>query len=370
VSKIKRNCLCPCGSGKKYKKCHGSIKPVPELSRDPQVACICGSDLHPYDCCGSYLASSQRLSPSIKNSQFFVKNNRYSKEYRGKIYFCILSTETKYWKIFRSFYVYGLEINGRFFRPKTLDFVLEMQSDNYTIWQIKCNLDYYTGAIINLKSSNKLPRDEIQIEECNISISEPIYKIEVPNIRIIENRYLRLFHHTSIKGNSGIISSKEFWPSPYDLQGSKRQLKRVNFGYFTDIPELKYESDLFNVAMREKGRAVFRTDDESQFEYVDIYAQPSYKRERRLIFYIDIKMLVPVPAIYHEQDGNQFIEFFHPHIFRIAVKPDTNLPIEQYEDGWKLNSTISLHKVNQFPIANGNNLFELGYIYLDKYIEQ
>lgn len=58
---------------KKYKKCHGSIKPVTELSRDPQVACICGSDLHPYDCCGSYLASFQRLSPSIKNSQFFCK---------------------------------------------------------------------------------------------------------------------------------------------------------------------------------------------------------------------------------------------------------------------------------------------------------
>lgn len=371
MSRINRNDLCPCGSGKKYKKCHGSIKPISELFKDPHVECICGSGLHPYDCCGAYLASIQRIKPSINESQYIIKNNSYSEKYAGKVYFAILSTLKPEWNIFRNFYLYGLEINGRFFRPKTLDNVVEIKSDTYTFWNIKCNLDYSTGAFLSFKSSSNLTKDELQIAECNISISEPIYKIEVPNIRITKDHYLRLFHHTSKDGERGITSSKEIWPSPYNLQGSTRKLKNIHFAYFTDLPELKYESDLFNVAMREKGRAVFRTDDESQYEYVEIYEQPSYKRERRLTCYINIKMLVPVSAIYHQQGGSQYIEFFHPHIFRIGVKPDKRIPIEPYEDGWRIRSNaITPQKVNVFPIANGNQLLELSNIYQDKYVEK
>lgn len=49
----------PCGSGKKYKRCHGNITKLSSSAVDTLVTCICGSNSHPYDCCGTFLASAR-----------------------------------------------------------------------------------------------------------------------------------------------------------------------------------------------------------------------------------------------------------------------------------------------------------------------
>ncbi|ALS77211.1 hypothetical protein AUO94_00490 [Planococcus kocurii] len=369
MSRIGRNELCPCGSGKKYKKCHLNIKKISELSNNLSIECLCGSSLNPINCCGSFLSSTRRKNPSVRQSEFSV-DNRYQEEYSGKVYFALLSTPRREWNAFRNFYLYGIEINGRFLRPKTLDFVLELQTEEVHQWNVRCNLDYQTGAIIKVRIKDNIEKNKLHIADCTISVSKPLNRIEVPHISILNHAYLRLFHHTSISGHEGITNSKSIWSSPYDLQGSTRELNTTRFTYFTDLPELKYESDLFAVAMRDISQAAFRTDDETQLSFVDIYNQPANKREKRLIFYLDINLIAPVPSVYHNQEGTKYIEFFHPHIFRIAAHPETIIPIEQFKDGWKINKDfITPAMIDIFPIANGNSLTDLSKIYQDRYIE-
>jgi hypothetical protein len=366
---IGRNDLCPCGSGKKYKKCHGNTNGLSEVLKDSSLKCVCGSNLHPFDCCGSFLSSSRRIKPSVSKSEFIVEN-WYQEEYSGKVYFAILSTSKREWNDFRNFYLYGIEVNGRFFRPNTLDFVFEMQTDKACHWNVKCNLDYQTGAILKFQTLINIAKNKLHMTECTISVSKSLNRIEVPNVRILNNSYLRLFHHTSVLGQEGITSSKSIWTSPYDLQGSTRELKKTRFVYFTDLPELKYEGDLFAVAMRDKAQAAFRTDDESQLSFIKIYKQPPSKREKRLIVYLDINLISPVPAIYHKQEGNKYIEYFHPHIFRIGINPDIDIPIEQFEDGWRIcENSITPKTLDIFPIANGNVISDLSRIYQDRDIE-
>ncbi|SES88896.1 SEC-C motif-containing protein [Salinibacillus kushneri] len=369
MSVIGRNDLCPCGSGKKYKKCHLSASGFSELPNDSSTNCICGSGLNPINCCGSYLTSQRRISPSVRTSQFSIESG-FQEEYAGKVYLARLSNSKREWDAFRNIYIYGIEINERFFRPKTLDVVMEFQSDEECHLNVRCNLDYETGAIIKFQIPNNLKTNKLHYAASSISISKALNQIEVPYIKILNHRYLRLLHHTSVSGYEGITNSQTIWTSPYDLQGSTRELKETRFSYFTDIPELKYESDLFAVAMRDKSQAAFRTDDESQLSYVEIYKQPVHKREKRLTFYLDINLIAPVPAIYHNQEGTQYIEFFHPHIFRVGVNLNTTLPIESFEDGWKIcENSIEAKVLNVFPIANGNILTDLSKIYQDRYIE-
>ncbi|MFE1242974.1 SEC-C metal-binding domain-containing protein [Fictibacillus sp. NPDC058756] len=90
MSGLGRNDICPCGSGKKYKKCHGILGRLSDLSKDPFLKCVCGSDSHPYDCCGSFLASSRRIKSSFNNNEFIVEN-RVNEEYSGHVYFAIMS---------------------------------------------------------------------------------------------------------------------------------------------------------------------------------------------------------------------------------------------------------------------------------------
>ncbi|WP_026567878.1 YecA family protein [Bacillus sp. UNC41MFS5] len=369
MSGIGRNELCPCGSGKKYKKCHLNTSGIFELSKDSSLKCICGSGLNPTDCCGSFLSSTRRIKPSVRQSEFSV-DNWYQDQYSGKVYFALLSTSRREWNAFQNFYIYGIEVNGRFFRPKTLDFVSEFQTEEICQWNVRCNLDYQTGAIIKVRTKNNIEKNKFHFADCTISVSKPLNQIEVPNVSILDNRYLRLFHHTSVFGYEGIINSKSIWSSPYDLQGSTRELKKTRFTYFTDLPELKYESDLFAVAMRDKSQAAFRTDDETQLSFVEIYKQPVNKREKRLVFYLDINLIAPVPSIFHNQAGTKYIEFFHPHIFRIGSNPEITIPIEQFEDGWKINTaSITPKMIDVFPIANGNSLSDLSKIYQDRDIE-
>lgn len=366
---VGRNKLCPCGSGKKYKKCHLNSETFSELSNEPSKECICDSGINSIYCCGSFLSSIRRRTPSVRQSEFSI-DNWYKEEYCGKVYFALLTTPRREWNAFRNFYLYGLEINGRFLRPKTLDFVFEMQTEEISQWNVRCNLDYQTGAIIKFRIKSNIEKNKLHFADCTISVSKPLNQIEVPHIGILNNTYLRLYHHTSISGYEGIINSKSLWSSPYDLQGSTRVLKKTRFTYFTDLPELKYESDLFAVAMRDKSQAAFRTDDETQLSFVDIYNQPANKREKRLIFYLNINLIAPVPSIYHHQEGTKYIEFFHPHIFRIAVHTETIIPIEQFQDGWKVNTdSITPEMIDIFPIANGNIISDLLKIYQDRYIE-
>lgn len=369
MSGIERNDLCPCGSGKKYKKCHLNASRSSETLTVSSLKCVCGSGMNSIDCCGSFLASSRRIKPSVGKSEFAVEG-WYQENYSGKIYFSLLSTTRREWNAFRNLYVYGIEVNGRFLRPKTLDFVFEIQTEELCQWNVRCNLDYQTGAILKFRTVKDIEKDKLHMTECSISVSRSLNQIEVPYVRILNNRYLRLFHHTSLLGYDGIVNSKSLWSSPYDLQGSTRELKKTRFAYFTDLPELKYESDLFAVAMRDKAQAAFRTDDETRLSFVEIYKQPANKREKRLSFYLNIDLIAPVPAIYHNQEGTQYIEFFHPHIFRIGTNPDTTIPIQQFEDGWKIReNSIILKMIDVFSIANGNSLTDLSKIYQDRYIE-
>lgn len=369
MSEIGRNDLCPCGSGKKYKKCHGNQSGLSELSKDSSLKCICESGIHPFNCCGPFLSSSRRIKPSVRKSEFTIEGS-YQVEYTGKVYFNVLSTTRREWISFRNFYLIGIEINGRFFRPTTLDFVLEMQTEKVCYWSIRSNLDHQTGALIKFQTLINTEKNKLLMTECQVYVSKSLNQIEMPYIKILNNRYLRLFHHTSIAGYDGIISSKSIWSSPYDLQGSTRELQKTHFAYFTDLPLLNYESDLFAVAMRDNAQAAFRTDDETLFSFVDIYKQPASKREKRLTFYIDINQVAPVPAIYHNQEETHYIEFFHPHIFRIGINPDIIFPIEQFEDGWIIcNNSITPKMNDVFSIANGNSLSDLSKLYQDRYIE-
>ncbi|MEQ6391380.1 SEC-C domain-containing protein [Bacillaceae bacterium S4-13-58] len=369
MQKIGRNDKCLCGSGLKYKKCHGSVNGISDKLVSPQLKCVCGSGFHPSDCCSAFLSSPRRLRTIEVKSEFTVEN-LIQEEYVGYIYFAYLSKPRREWDFFRNFYLYGIEINGRFFRPKTLDFILEIQTDEESHWNIRLNLDFHTGARLKLKTPKNLAKDKLCMAKGNITVSKPLNKIETPYIKIIDHRYLRIFHHTSKDGYEGITSSKSIWASPYDLQGSTRELKKTNFTYFTDLPELRFEGDLFLVAMREKGQAAFRTDDESQLSFVEIYKQPAFKREKRLVFYIDINIIAPVPAIYHYQEGSQYVEFFHPHIFRIGLDPGNIISIEQFKDGWRICDNSIVPKTNDiFPIANGNEISDLLKIYQDRYIE-
>jgi hypothetical protein len=268
----------PLWEWKKYEKCHLNASGLSELSKGPTLKCLCGSGLNPTDCCGSFLSSTRRIKPSVRQTEFFI-DNWYQEEYSGKVYFALLSTSRREWNVFRNFYLYGIEVNERFFRPKTLDFVSEFQSEEICQWNVRCNLDYQTGAIIKVRTENNIEKNKLHCVDCTISVSKPLNKIEVPYVKILDNSYLRLFHHTSVFGYEGIINSKSIWSSPYDLQGSTRELKKTRFTYFTDLPELKYESDLFAVAMRARSQAAFRTDDETQLSFVNTYKQPANKRK-------------------------------------------------------------------------------------------
>src|SRR6266403_3262550 len=66
---------------------------------------------------------------------------------------------------------------------------------------------------------------------------------------MIDSRpYLRLFHHTTQAAKSSILTTLEFWPSAWNLRGT-RKLKNVQYAYFTSLPRVRSHEDLAAIAM-------------------------------------------------------------------------------------------------------------------------
>ena len=141
---------------------------------------------------------------------------------------------------------------------------------------------------------------------------------------------LALYHHTDDKGYDGIRSSREFWSSPWNIQGAKK-LNNISYGYFTSLGRIQNELHLKEVAMSEMGVAHFLPTNapmNAQFATaIPVPRQTTHDRKRALRFWVNTEIISPSHVWLHRpMDQPAYYEIVLPKVFRIGVEPGKTLP--------------------------------------------
>lgn len=155
-----------------------------------------------------------------------------------------------------------------------------------------------------------------------------------------KNLYLRLFHHTTSNFCKKIKSSGHFRTSPYNIQGTTKQLQNVSYTYLTPLDKIATDGDLKCIAMAREGVIQLCRDGFAVPKFLvpgwgeiyknDILQLPVYpcdpsKRDASVEMWVDSAILAP-QHIYRHDDGTAvYYELPHAFIHRIGAEPKGNV---------------------------------------------
>jgi len=148
--------------------------------------------------------------------------------------------------------------------------------------------------------------------------------------------YIRVFHHTTSATAPLILGSGHFRTSPWNIQGSSKQLKNVAYAYFTPLDAIRTDNDLKKIAMSEGGTIELRRDGftpppvflpdylirfKDDILQLQVYRCDPAKREAFVDVWIDASVLAPQHVYRHDEGGPVYFELPHHFIHRVGTEP-------------------------------------------------
>lgn len=197
-----------------------------------------------------------------------------------------------------------------------------------------------------------------QLYRCQILAPKTIYRHAAGTCsRVGDNFFLELFHHTTLNGLKGILSSMEMYGSPWNLQGT-RKLENVQHAYFTSLARIRNEQDLMRIAMSSTGKIHFQTTSERVLEEtltLKVYRDNTTGRLARVRVHVPSVLLAPPHLRFHPAvRGNPcYYEIVSPEIYRVGLEKGQNLKIP------KRQVSIDQEGIKEFSyivIGNAANL--------------
>lgn len=162
---------------------------------------------------------------------------------------------------------------------------------------------------------------------------------------------LELYHHTTETAKASIVSSGEFWPSRWNIQGVEKKLRNIGYVYFTPLDVLRTRDDLMQVAMASDGFIFLLRDNAApplgaptremakrealrrpqDILMLEVARSSTEDRRAALSVLVDADLLGPRHVMMHDLEGSMAIyyEVNQPFIQRVGVAPGANLPVER-----------------------------------------
>lgn len=152
---------------------------------------------------------------------------------------------------------------------------------------------------------------------------------------------VKLFHHTTPSKKESILTSAEFWLSPWNIQGTEKKLKNIGYVYFTPVEKIATPDDLKLIAMASNGVLTFIVDDfnppilvplDWKVRFADkllelkVYRESTTGRTDSLAFNIDVTALAPQHLLRHAPKNDQvWYEVCAPFVQRVGLQPGSTL---------------------------------------------
>lgn len=181
-----------------------------------------------------------------------------------------------------------------------------------------------------------------------------------------ERPYLRLFHHTTQANKDSILATGEFWPSVWNLSGT-RKLKNVRYAYFTSLAEIRSPKELAAIGMSPSQVLYFARDGvvvsrlpknwRKATLSKDILELPAYwslpeKRDRTVSVEIDCTLISP-PHVWRHCDSSVWHEVVLPKVFRVGMEIGHNLKISH---GMRVSQQVGLKGFEYMIIGDATTL--------------
>jgi hypothetical protein len=274
VKKLRRDDHCPCGSGKKYKRCHLTVpsKNVHELlgAAPLEVSSRKGTP-------GRFVVNENAIKDALAGGHFspnlrfnriegesdnyyhgeFGSDRRLERSYEGYIKvklghgigksvlvpdLVLLSGNS------------GLQWIQPFnFLPNMIAFFSKTEG------RCTINIDIASAQSIQVEFENsgfvRSFDDGSELFRCTIKGSKELETVTTGRAELTkENRIiLELYHHTIEDSAKKISEGRNFRLSPWNIQGTKK-LSKIGYVYVTSLPEIQKNGDLRQIAMSHEGK--------------------------------------------------------------------------------------------------------------------
>jgi hypothetical protein len=153
---------------------------------------------------------------------------------------------------------------------------------------------------------------------------------------------ITLYHHTTEMSKANILESGAFRLSPWNIQGTERQVKNAGYVYFTALDQIAYEEDLKCIAMSADEIIYMNVDGfnqpppfsqpgelgkfPNQVLPLRVYRGSTIDRTGTLEFDIDASILAPQHLLLHTGDLPMWYEICNPFTQRVGAEPGTTVP--------------------------------------------
>ncbi len=203
----------------------------------------------------------------------------------------------------------------------------------YNDWvQCKLYIDISFGNVLEVTflSENFIRSfaDGSQLFHCEIKGPEELDKYATGEAELRDDNipYIRLYHHTSDDTRKLILTSGFYKPSFWNIQGTKR-LENIGYVYFTCLDEIKYDSDLEQIAMASKGLIAFRLDQNPGNEpdcILEVYRDKTLNRRATIMQWVDTTLLASQPIFKHSPSSPPvYYEVVQHFTFRIGIQKNS-----------------------------------------------
>lgn len=196
------------------------------------------------------------------------------------------------------------------------------------IIDISCNTSIY----VNLGSDNYIRgyEDFSGLYSCEIHSSVVLdnYFTGIGYFDEFNVPFIKAYHHTNGDAYQKIIESGYLKLSNWNIAGTK-SLKNIGYLYLTPLEEIKYDSDLVQIAMSQKGNILLRTNSGIN-RRVNIYRRTTKKFGSKLELYVDARCIAP-SHIFKYRDTKEFVYYYicSPFILRLGANIESVFKLEE-----------------------------------------
>lgn len=339
MTKVGRNQLCPCGSGKKYKKCCLSTKQMIHVDHNLIKSLVIEKKAK---------ANLPFNMAETENENHYYTFYNFEKFDREKEFIGYIKIKLAHGKQFSIIIpdILILKDNESLGWLQIHNFFPNIISkdDNQCVCSIRVDLSSGYTAKIKFSTGNYIRSfdDGSELYECVIIGSPQISELSMGEVKLTSSNslMLKLFHHTTVEVVELIQKSGFFKLSAWNIQGTKK-FDGIGFVYFTPIPRLIRSNDLKQIAMSSEGYFHLLIDGFKSPEIVPydlekkypnevikmvVYRENTEKRTAQLELEIPAEFLSPQHLHLHKPPSEgAYYSICCPFIQRVGLDSDSVL---------------------------------------------